>query len=191
MSRYTCARPPPPCVLPTPHLLCPSLTPDVSFAFLYYGITQIRGHASDRRAEGKRDRRWGGWDKRRKGKDKCYREGTRTKDSEREELLMHGVAGGGSRIRERASERASGNKGKIEGETRVRPVGGSTGVNTSWRRTCVRFVERGGVAKVGNAGMRRRRRRRRGQAEAGSKGEATLGAGYSYLSDDVILARWF
>lgn len=133
----------------------------------------------------------GGWDKRRKGKDKCYREGTRTKDSEREELVMHGVAGGGSRIRERASERASGNKGKIEGETRVRPVGGSTGVNTSRRRTCVRFVERGGVAKVGNAGMRRRRRRRRGQAEAGSKGEATLGAGYSYLSDDVILARWF
>lgn len=40
----------------------------------------------------------GGWDKRRKGKDKCYREGTRTKDSEREELVMHGVAGGGSRI---------------------------------------------------------------------------------------------
>lgn len=86
----------------------------------------------------------GGWDKRRKGKDKCYREGTRTKDSEREELVMHGVGGGGSRIR--ASERASsGNKGKIEGETRVRPVGGSTGVNTSRRRTCVRFVERGGV----------------------------------------------
>lgn len=47
--------------------------------------------------------------------------------------------------RESASERASGNKGKIEGETRVRPVGGSTGVNTSRRRTCVRFVERGGV----------------------------------------------
>lgn len=36
----------------------------------------------------------GGWDKRRKGKDKCYREGTRTKDSEREELVMHGVARG-------------------------------------------------------------------------------------------------
>lgn len=45
----------------------------------------------------------GGWDKRRKGKDKCYREGTRTKDSEAEELVMHGVAEGGSRIRERAS----------------------------------------------------------------------------------------
>lgn len=47
---------------------------------------------------------------------------------------------------ENPSERASsGNKGRIEGETRVRPVGGSTGVNTSRRRTCVRFVERGGV----------------------------------------------
>lgn len=103
---------------------------------------QIRGHASDRRAEGKRDTEGGGWDKRRKGKDKRYREGTRTKDSEREELVMHGVAGGGSRIR--ASEHR-GIKERSK-ERRARPVGGSTGVNASRRRrTCVRFVERGGV----------------------------------------------
>lgn len=54
---------------------------------------------------------------------------------------MHGVAGGGSRIR--ASEHR-GIKERSK-ERRVRPVGGSTGVNTSRRRTCVRFVERGGV----------------------------------------------
>lgn len=45
----------------------------------------------------------GGWDKRRKGKDKCYREGTRTKDSEREELVIcMGLQG-----EDRESERAS------------------------------------------------------------------------------------
>lgn len=45
----------------------------------------------------------GGWDKRRKGKDKCYREGTRTKDSAKEKSwLCAGLQG-----EDRESEGAS------------------------------------------------------------------------------------
>lgn len=50
-----------------------------------------------------------------RGRTNATEKGLGRRDSEREELVMHGVAGGGSRSR--ASEH-SGNKGKIEGETR-------------------------------------------------------------------------